>query len=56
MENDIVNEIKKEILIQALKQWIRANYHPVLAELYCCQLDDVKHFTKWLETIHKSQM
>ena len=46
MENDIVNEIKKEILIQVLKQWIRANYHPIIAELYCHQFDDVKHFAK----------
>ena len=56
MNNDIVNDIKKEFLIQALKQWIRANYHPVIADLYCRQFDDVKHFAKWLEAIQKSQM
>ena len=56
MKNDILNDIKKEVLIQALKQWIMANYHPVVAEMYCQQVDDVKHFAKWLETIQKSQM
>lgn len=55
MNNDIVNDIKREILIQALKQGIRANYHPVIADLYCRQFDDVKHFAKWLDAIQKSQ-
>lgn len=56
MDNDIVNDIKKEFLVQALKQWLRANYNPIVAELYCQQVDDAKHFSKWLETIQKSQM
>ena len=55
MENDIVNDIKKEFLIQALKQSIRATFHPFIAEKYCQQIDDVTHFAKWLETIQKSQ-
>jgi len=53
MSKDIVNEINKEILIQMLKQWIKANYPPVLADLYCHQLDDAKHFAKLLETMMK---
>ena len=56
MSNDIVNDIKKEFLIHALKQWIRANCHPIVAELFCRQFDDVNHFAKWLEAIQKSQM
>ena len=56
MGDDIVNDIKKEFLVQALKQWIRANYHPIVAEMYCQQVDDAKHFAKWLEAIQKSQM
>lgn len=54
--NDIVNDIKKEFLIQALKQSIRATFHPFIAEKYCQQIDDVTHFAKWLEAIQKSQM
>lgn len=56
MDNDIVNDIRREFLIQALKQSIRTSYHPVVAEVYCRQIDDVKHFAKWLEAIQKSQM
>lgn len=56
MDNDIVNDIKREFLIQALKQSIRTTYHPVVAEMYCQQIDDVKYFAKWLEAIQKSQM
>ncbi len=54
--NDIVNDIKKEFLIQALKRSIRATVHPFIAEKYCQQIDDVTHFAKWLEAIQKSQM
>ena len=56
MENDIVKDIRREFLIQALKQSIRAAFHPLVAEKYCQQIDDVTHFAKWLEVIQKSQM
>ena len=56
MENDIVNDIRKDCLIQVLKQSIRASFHPFVAEKYCQQIDDVTHFAKWIEAIQKSQM
>ena len=56
MDNDIINDIKKEFLVQALKQWIRGNYHPIVAEMYCQQVDDAKHFAKFLEMIQKSHI
>ena len=56
MENDIVYDIRREFLIQALKQSIRTTYHPIIAEVYCRQIDNVTHFAKWLEAIKKSQM
>lgn len=55
MNQDIINEIKKEAVIQALKQWIRTCYPPLYAELYCRQIDDAKHFAKWIEAIRNSQ-
>jgi hypothetical protein len=56
MENDNINDIRREFLIQAFKQSIRASFHPVVADFYCRQVDDAKHFAKWLEAIQKSQM
>ena len=56
MENDIVKDIRREFLIHALKQSIRANFHPFVAEKYCQQIDDATHFAIWLEAIQKSQM
>lgn len=56
MENVIVNDIRRGFLIQALKQSIRAIFHPLVAEKYCQQIDDVTHFAKWLEAIRKSKM
>jgi hypothetical protein len=56
MDNDIINDIKKKFTVQALKQWIRSNYHPIVAEMCCQQVDDAKHFAKWSKTIRKSQM
>ena len=53
--NDVVNDLKREFLLQAVKQSIRASFHPFLAEKYCQQIDDATHFAKWLETIQKSQ-
>ena len=55
MDQDLINEINKEILIQAIKQWIRANYPTAIAELFCSQIDDAKHFAKWIEAISKSR-
>lgn len=56
MENDIVYDLRREFLIQAFKQSIRATFHPFVAERYCQQIDVVTHFAKWLEAIQKSQM
>lgn len=56
MNEDIVNEIRKEVLVEILKRWIRSNYPPAVAEIYCHQIDDAKHFAKWLETIKKSTL
>lgn len=39
----------------SFKQSIRTTYHPIIAEVYCRQIDDVTHFAKWIETIQKSQ-
>lgn len=55
MENYIITDIRREFLIQALKQSIRVRFHPVLAEFYCRQVDEAKHFAKLLEAIQKSQ-
>ena len=56
MENVIVNDIRRGFLIQALKQSMRAIFHPLVAEKYCQQIDDVTHFAKWLDAIQKSKM
>lgn len=55
MDQDLINEINKEILIQAIKQWIRTYYPVALAESLCSQIDDAKHFAKWIEAISKSR-
>lgn len=55
MNQDLINEINKEILIQAIKQWIRTNYPTAIAESFCSQIDDAKHFAKWIEAISKSR-
>ena len=54
MNEDIVNEIRKEVFIEVLKSGIRSCYPPAVAEVYCQQIDDAKHFAKLLETIRKS--
>jgi len=56
MEKDIEIDYRREFLIQALKQSIRATFNPFVAEKYCQQIDDVTHFAKWLEAIRKSKM
>lgn len=56
MNEDIVNEIRKEAFIEILKTGIRSCYPPAVAEVYCHQIDDMKHFAKLLEAIRKSNL
>ncbi len=45
--------IKKELQVQMFKQLIRISYPPVLAEMYCRQIDFVNYYAKCLDTIRK---
>ena len=55
MNQDIINEIRKEAAIQVFKQLIRTCYPPLYAEAYCHQIDGAKYFAKWIEAIRNSQ-
>lgn len=49
MNEGIIKEIRKEVLVEILKRWIRCSYPPVVAELHCHQIDDTKYFVKMVE-------
>ena len=53
MNEDII-KIRKEAFIEVVKSGIRSCYPPAIAEVYCRQIDDMKHFAKLLETMRKS--
>lgn len=50
-QNDIANEISREMFVEWMKQGIRATYPPQIAEVYCHQVDDAKQLAKLLEKI-----
>lgn len=54
MNEDIVNEIRKEVVVEMPKRWMWNCYPPTVAEVYCHHIDNIKHIAKWLETIRKS--
>jgi hypothetical protein len=39
---EIAEEIRNEMLVEALKQYVRANFPPEQAEDYCRQIDAAK--------------
>lgn len=47
--DNVEDEIGRELLVEFLKQGICVTYPPQVAELYCRQLDDAKRFIKLLE-------
>lgn len=51
--NDILNEITKEMFVECLKTGIRNTYPHNIAETYCRQIDDMSHFLKLLDLMKK---
>jgi hypothetical protein len=50
-QNDIINDIQKELFLHIIKTQIRTMYQPEVAEIYCQQIDDEKVLVEWLKKI-----
>lgn len=53
-QKDIADELSKELLVEFIKQGIRATYPQQIAEMYCKQIDDVKHLEKLMEKMQRT--